>query len=68
MKNGKPILLLVEPRSGMIVQALAADDRQSDTWATLQPMSEGQNLQIKGLVEDMATAFPASLKLINHSN
>ena len=30
-------------------------------------MTEDQNLKIKGLVEDMAKAFPASLKLINHS-
>ena len=64
--NGKPILLLVEPRSGMIVQATASDDRKSDTWATILLTMEDQNLQIKGLVEDMAIAFPASLKLINH--
>ena len=29
-------------------------------------MTENQNLKIKGLVEDMAKAFPASLKLIKH--
>ncbi len=64
--NGRPILLLVEPKSGMIVSAYATDDRQSDTWATILLMTEDQNLQINGLVEDMAKAFPASLKLINH--
>lgn len=50
--NGKPILLLVEPKSGMIVSAHATDDRQSDTWATVLLMTEDQNLKIKGLVEE----------------
>jgi hypothetical protein len=65
--NGQPILLLVEPKSGMIVSAHVTDDRKSDTWATILLMTEEQNLKIKGLVEDMAKAFPASLKLIEHS-
>lgn len=65
--NGQPILLLVEPKSGMIISAHATDDRQSDTWAIMLLMTEDQNLQIRGLVEDMAKAFPASLKLIAHS-
>jgi hypothetical protein len=50
----------------MIVSAHATNDRQSDTWATILLMTEDQNLQINGLVEDMAKAFPASLKLIDH--
>ena len=50
--NGKPILLLVEPRSGMIVHATVEDDRKSDTWATILLTLEDKNLQIKGLVEE----------------
>ena len=63
--QGWPILLLVEPRSGMIVFAHVAEDRQADTWATALLTTEDQNLKIKGFVEDMAKAFPASLKLID---
>ncbi|MGB0388221.1 MAG: hypothetical protein ACPGWR_25665 [Ardenticatenaceae bacterium] len=58
--QGWPILLLVEPRSGMIVFSHVAEDRMADTWATALLMTEDQNLKIKGLVEDMAKAFPAS--------
>jgi len=64
--NGFPILILVEPNSGMIVSANVTDDRDGETWATILLISEDQNLQIKGFVEDMAPALEASLKLISH--
>jgi hypothetical protein len=60
----RPILLLVEPRTGMIVFGHVAHDRTAETWATPLLLTEDQNLSLKGLVEDMAAAFPASLNMI----
>ena len=62
--QNRPILLLVEPRTGMIVAGLLAQDRTAETWATALLLTEDQNLSLKGLVEDMAAAFGASLNLI----
>lgn len=62
--QGRPILLLVEPRTGMIVFGHVAEDRTAETWATALLLTEDQNLSFKGLIEDMAKAFPASLNLI----
>ena len=40
----RPILLLVEPRTGMIVFGHVADDRTAETWATALLLTEDQNL------------------------
>ena len=63
--QGWPILLLAEPRSGMIFFGHVATDRTAETWGTALLLTEDQNLSLKGLVEDMAKAFDASLKLID---
>ena len=61
--QGKPILIMVEPISTTILFAEVCPDRKSDTWGLALLMVEEKGVTIKGLVEDMAQAFPKSQQL-----
>jgi len=61
--QGQPILIVIEPISTTILFAEVCPDRKSDTWALALLMVEDKGVTIKGLVEDMATAFPKSQEL-----
>lgn len=61
--QGWPILLLVEPRSGVILLGHVAEDHSADTWATALLVAQDAGVQIRGLVEDMGRYFAKSLEL-----
>ena len=56
-----PLLLVIDPVSGTILKAIAAPDRTAETWALVLWMAEEQGATLGGVVEDMATMYPASL-------
>lgn len=57
-----PILMLVDPVSSVIVQAVVAPDRQADTWALLLLQAQEQGVEFAGLVEDMARMYASSCR------
>lgn len=57
-----PILLIVDPVSSTILQAVVAPDRQADTWALTLLAAQKQGVGIAGVVEDMARMYPKSLR------
>jgi hypothetical protein len=57
-----PILFMVDPVSGTILQAVAAPDRQADTWGLTLLSAREQGVEIAGVVEDMARMYPKSLR------
>lgn len=57
-----PILFMVDPVSGTILQAVVAPDRQADTWGLTLLNAQGQGVEIAGVVEDMARTYPKSLR------
>ena len=61
--QGRPVLLLVDPISTVIVAAHVCSDRQADTWALLLMMAEEQGVTLTGLTEDMAKMYGKSLEL-----
>ncbi|NHZ72084.1 MAG: hypothetical protein GWP17_03250 [Aquificales bacterium] len=61
--QGRPMLLLIDPISTVIVAAYVCSDRQSDTWALVLLMAEEQGVALTGLTEDMAKMYGKSLKL-----
>lgn len=60
-----PILIVIEPVSTTILLAEVCPDRQAETWAAALLLVEAKGVTIKGLVEDMAQAYPKSQKLID---
>lgn len=60
-----PILMVIEPVNMTILLAEACPDRQADTWGLALLMVEEKGVTIKGLVEDMAQAYPKSQKLVD---
>ena len=60
--NDQPLLMLIDPVSSTILQLVVAPDRQADTWATVLLMAEDQGASLAGLVEDMARAYPKSIR------
>jgi hypothetical protein len=61
--QGWPILLLVEPRTSVILLGHVAEDRSAETWATTLLVAQDSGVQISGLVEDMGRYFAKSLQL-----
>ena len=61
--QGWPILLLVEPRSGVILLGHVAADRSAETWGAALLVAQDSGVQISGLVEDMGRTFPKSLQV-----
>jgi hypothetical protein len=57
-----PILMLVDPVSSVIVQAVVTPDRQADTWALLLLQAQDQGVEFAGLVEDMARMYASSCR------
>ena len=62
--QGHPILLVIDPVSLTILLAQACDDRQAETWGLALLMAQERGARITGLVEDMATAYPKSQRLV----
>jgi len=60
--HGQPMLLVMEPVSGVILLLEACRDRQADTWAVALLMSQEGGATIGGLVEDMARMYPKSIE------
>lgn len=60
--NDQPLLMLIDPVSSTILQLVVAPDCQADTWATVLLMAEDQGATLEGLVEDMARAYPKSIR------
>lgn len=60
-----PILIVIEPVSTTILWAEVCPDRQADTWGLVLLRVEEKGVTLKGLVEDMAQAYPKSQKLID---
>ncbi len=58
----RPVLLMVDPLSSTILNAVVAPDRQADTWGLLLLTAQEQGVKIAGLVEDMARMYPKSLR------
>lgn len=58
----QPILMLVDPVSSVIVQAVVAPDRQADTWALLLLLAQDKGVHFAGLVEDMARMYASSCR------
>lgn len=56
-----PILFVVDPVSGTILQAVVAPDCQADTWGLVLLTAQAQGVAIAGVVEDMARMYPKSL-------
>lgn len=57
-----PILFMVDPVSGTLLQSIVAPDRQADTWGLTLLNAQEQGLEIAGVVEDMARMYPKSLR------
>jgi hypothetical protein len=58
--HNQPLLLVIDPVSTVILQAVVAPDRQAETWGALLLMTQDQGVTLGGLVEDMARMYPAS--------
>ncbi len=61
--QGRPMLLLVDPVTTVIIAAHVAPDRKADTWALALMMAKEQGLSLVGLTEDMAKMYDKSVKL-----
>lgn len=59
--QGLPLLLVIDPVSTTILQAVVAPDRQAETWGIVLLMVEEQGAKLGGVVEDLARMYPASL-------
>lgn len=62
--QGEPILLVVDPVSLTILLAQACDDRQAETRGVALLMAQERGATITGLVEDMASPYPKSQRLV----
>lgn len=60
--QGQPLLLVIDPVSTVILQAIVAPDRQAETWGTVLLMVQDQGATLGGLVEDMAKMYPHSVR------
>ncbi len=60
--HGQPLLLVIDPVSSVILQAVVAPDRQAETWGVVLLMTQDQGVCLGGLVEDMARMYPASVE------
>lgn len=60
--QGRPLLLVIDPVSTVILLAQVTDDRQADTWGAALLMAQEQGVTIGGLVEDMARMYGKSQK------
>lgn len=58
--QGRPLLLVIDPVSTVILLAQVTDDRQADTWGAALLMAQEQGVTIGGLVEDMARMYGKS--------
>jgi hypothetical protein len=58
--HDQPLLLVIDPVSTVILQAVVAPDRQAETWGAVLLMTQDQGVTLGGLVEDMARMYPAS--------
>lgn len=58
--HNQPLLLVIDPVSTVILQAVVAPDRQAETWGAVLLMTQDQGVTLGGLVEDMARMYPAS--------
>lgn len=58
--HNQPLLLVIDPVSTAILQAVVAPDRQAETWGAVLLMTQDQGVTLGGLVEDMARMYPAS--------
>jgi hypothetical protein len=57
-----PILLVVEPRTGTLLLGHVATDCSAETWGAALLVAQDRGVQLAGLVEDMARAFPKSVQ------
>jgi len=62
--QNQPILLVVDPVSLTILLAQACDDRQAETWGVALLMAQARGAKLVGLVEDMATVYPKSQRVV----
>ena len=60
--HDRPIFLVIDPMSSVIMQAIVAPDCQADTWGIVLLMCQDQGITFGGLVEDMAKMYPKSQK------
>ncbi len=60
--QGQPLLLLIDPVSTVILQAVVAPDRQAETWGAVLLMVQDQGATLGGLVLDMAKMYPQSVR------
>jgi hypothetical protein len=58
-----PILLVVEPRTSVILLGHVAQDRSAETWGAALLVAQDSGVQLGGLVEDMGRTFPKSLEV-----
>ncbi|MBX2997746.1 MAG: hypothetical protein KF893_04490 [Caldilineaceae bacterium] len=58
--NEQPLLLVIDPVSTVILQAVVTPDRQAETWGAVLLMTQDRGVTLGGLVEDMARMYPAS--------
>lgn len=61
--QNKPILMVIEPVSAIILGIWALPDRQAETWALALTELSDRGLQIAGVVEDMARMYDKSQDL-----
>lgn len=61
--QAQPILLVVEPRTGMILLGHVATERSAETWGAALLVAQDTGVQLTGLVEDMGRTFPKSVQL-----
>ena len=61
--QARPILFVVEPRSGTILLGHVASGRSAETWGAALLVAQDSGVQLAGLVEDMGRTFPQSVKL-----
>ena len=61
--QNKPILMVIEPVSAAILGIWALPDRQAETWALALTELTDRDLQIAGVVEDMARMYDKSQDL-----
>jgi len=61
--QNKPILMVIEPVSAVILGIWALPDRQAETWALALTELTDRGLQIAGVVEDMARMYDKSQDL-----
>jgi len=60
--QGKPLLLIIDPVSTVILFAEVTTDRKADTWGAALLIAQEHGVTIGGLVEDMARMYHKSLK------